>query len=186
MNSITSSQGTASSERRQRRSAYLSQALKFQLAACCADGDISAMVIADSDGILLASAGDGSACEEVAARMAVLGSRINEFSGTLLGPSTRANERTLEAGASNGANERTLEAGASNGANERTLEAGASNGANERTLEAGYCEKWDVQMSKLRVEDCDLLVCAVGGSAEQRQRQISRGAEGARRILRAA
>ncbi len=160
MNSITSSQGTASSERRQRRSAYLSQALKFQLAACCADGDISAMVIADSDGILLASAGDGSACEEVAARMAVLGSRINEFSGTLLGPSTRANERTLE--------------------------AGASNGANERTLEAGYCEKWEVQMLKMRIEDCDLLVCAVGGSAEQRQRQISRGALGAQRILRAA
>ncbi len=134
MNSITSSQGAHSSERRQRRSAYLSQALKFQLAACCTDGDISAMVIADSDGILLASSGDGSACEEVAARMAVLGCRINEFSGTLLGPG----------------------------------------------------EKWDVQMSKLRVEDCDLLVCAVGGSAEQRQRQISRGAEGAQRILRAA
>ncbi len=128
------SDNSASSERRQRRSGYLSQALKFQLAACCTDGEISAMVIADSEGILLASSGNDSACEEVAARMAVLGCRINEFSGTLLGPG----------------------------------------------------ESWDVQMSKLRVEDCDLLVCAVGGSAEQRQRQISRGAQGARRILRAA
>ncbi len=147
MNTISSSHRAASSERRQNRSAYLAQALKFQLAACCTEGEISAMVIADSDGILLASSGDGSACEEVAARMAVLGCRINEFSGTLLGP---------------------------------------RNGANEPTLEAGYCEKWDVQMSKFRVEDADLLVCAVGGSAEQRQRQISRGAQGARRILRAA
>ena len=41
-------------------------------------------------------------------------------------------------------------------------------------------------MLKMRIEDCDLLVCAVGGSAEQRQRQISRGALGAQRILRAA
>ncbi|MBP9084487.1 MAG: hypothetical protein KBG15_00150 [Kofleriaceae bacterium] len=173
MNTISSSHRAASSERRQNRSAYLAQALKFQLAACCTEGEISAMVIADSDGILLASSGDGSACEEVAARMAVLGCRINEFSGTLLGPR-------------NGANEPTLEAGPRNGANEPTLEAGPRNGANEPTLEAGYCEKWDVQMSKFRVEDADLLVCAVGGSAEQRQRQISRGAQGARRILRAA
>jgi hypothetical protein len=40
-------------------------------------------------------------------------------------------------------------------------------------------------MRKVRVDDTDLLVCAVGGSLEQRQRQLSRGASGAQRILRA-
>jgi predicted regulator of Ras-like GTPase activity (Roadblock/LC7/MglB family) len=125
---------TMATERRHQRSGYSSEALRFQLAACCNDGEISAMVIADSDGLLLASSGDGSACEEVAARMAVVGCKINEFSGTLLGPG----------------------------------------------------ESWDVQMAKLRVEDSELLVCAVGGSAEQRRKQISRGAAGAMRILRAA
>ena len=36
------------------------------------------------------------------------------------------------------------------------------------------------------IDGSELLVCAVGGSAEQRKKQITRGAEGALRILSAA
>ena len=118
-------------ERRQRRATGATLALKYQLAACCEAGSISAMVVADGDGLPLASSGDTFACDEVAARMVLVGPRIREFNGTLLGDGHR----------------------------------------------------WDVQMLKVDIDGTDLLVCAVGGSAEQRRRQIVRGAEGARRIL---
>jgi hypothetical protein len=91
------------------------------------------MVLADGDGLPLASSGDTYACDEVAARMVLVGSRIKEFNGTLLG--------------------------------------------------AGH--RWDVQMMKIVVEDTELLMCAVGGTAEARKRQITRGTEGALRILAA-
>ena len=91
------------------------------------------MVVADGDGLPLASSGDTYACDEVAARMVLVGSRIKEFNGTLLGGGHR----------------------------------------------------WDVQMVKVEVDGSELLVCAVGGTAESRRRQITRGAEGAVRILAA-
>lgn len=53
--------------------------------SCCEDGRIEAMVVADGDGLALAASGDTNACDEVAARMVLVGRRINEFSGTLLG-----------------------------------------------------------------------------------------------------
>ena len=118
-------------ERRRRRGATTTESLRYQLDACCTDGRLEAMVLADEDGLLLASS--GQACDEVAAKMAVLGCRIREFTGTL--------------------------------------------------LEHG--QKWDVQMVKVAIEGTELLVCAVGGSVDQRQRQIARGAEGAARILAA-
>lgn len=120
-------------ERRRRRAETTTQALRYQLAACCEDGRIEAMVVADGDGLPLASSGDTFACDEVAARMVLVGSRIKEFNGTLLG--------------------------------------------------AGH--RWDVQMVKVQVDGSELLVCAVGGTAEARQRQIARGAQGALRILAA-
>ena len=49
------------------------QALRYQLAACCEDGRIEAMVVADGDGLPLASSGDTYACDEVAARMVLVG-----------------------------------------------------------------------------------------------------------------
>lgn len=55
---------------------------------------------------------------------------------------------------------------------------------NGTLLEGG--RQWDVQMTKVRVDGSELLVCAVGGTAEQRKRQIARGAAGALRILHAA
>ena len=120
-------------ERRRRRANTVTQALKYQLAACCEDGRIEAMVVADGDGLPLASSGDTYACDEVAARMVLVGTRIKAFSGTLLG-------------------------------------AGNS---------------WQVQMLKVQVDGSELLVCAVGGTAEARKKQITRGAEGALRILAA-
>ena len=119
--------------RTDRSLASVTQALKYQLAACCEDGRIEAMVVADGDGLPLASSGDTYACDEVAARMVLVGPRIKEFNGTLLGVGTH----------------------------------------------------WDVQMVKVSVEGSELLVCAVGGTADARRRQITRGAEGAVRILAA-
>jgi hypothetical protein len=121
-------------ERRRRRATNVSKALEYQLLACCEDGRIQAMVVADGDGLPLASSGDTFACDEVAARMAYVGARIREFSGTLLG--------------------------------------------------AGNA--WQVQMKKVEIDGAELLVCAVGGTPESRQKQIARGAEGALRILAVA
>ncbi len=120
-------------ERRRRRANTVTQALKYQLAACCEDGRIEAMVVADADGLPLASSGDTYACDEVAARMVLVGPRIHEFNGTLLG--------------------------------------------------AGH--SWQVQMLKVQLDGSELLVCAVGGTADARKKQITRGAEGALRILAA-
>lgn len=120
-------------ERRQRRGTTVLQSLRYQLAACCEDGRIEAMVVADGDGLPLASSGDSYACDEVAARMVLAGRRIQEFNGVLLGPGHR----------------------------------------------------WDVQMKKIDLGGVEVLVCAVGGTADARRRQLARGAEGAARILAA-
>jgi hypothetical protein len=120
-------------ERRRRRGTTVTQSLRYQLEACCEDSGITAMVVADGDGLPLASSGDAYACDEVAARMVLAGRRVREFNGVLLG--------------------------------------------------AGH--RWDVQMKKIELEGTELLVCAVGGSADARQRQIARGAAGAARILTA-
>jgi hypothetical protein len=118
-------------ERRRHRAETATEALRYQLAACCADGRIQAMVVADGDGLPLASSGDTFACDEVAARMVLVGPKIKSFDGTLFG--------------------------------------------------AGHA--WEVQMIKVDIEGTELLVCAVGGSAGARTRQLQRGAEGAVRIL---
>ena len=120
-------------ERRRRRAGLVTQALRYQLEACCEAGRIHAMVIADGDGLPLASSGDAEACDEVAASMAHIGARTHEFSGTLIGNGRR----------------------------------------------------WDVDMRKVRIDDTELVVCAVGGSHDQRQRQLTRGASGTLRILTA-
>lgn len=118
-------------ERRRRRTHVITEALTYQLRACCEDGGMQAMVVADNEGLPLATSGDTAACEELAARMALIASRTDGFSGTLLG-----------------------------------------NG-----------EHWDVDMTQVSVHGSQLLVCAIGGNARERQRQIVRGASGARRIL---
>ena len=76
-------------ERRRRRGTTVTQSLRYQLAACCEDGRIDAMVVADRDGLPLAASGDPYACDEVAARMVLVGPRIREFDGVLLGSGHR-------------------------------------------------------------------------------------------------
>ena len=76
-------------ERRRRRTDLITQALTYQLAACCEDGAVHAMVIADPEGLPLASSGDAGACDELAARMALVAARTTGFSGTLLGDGQR-------------------------------------------------------------------------------------------------
>ena len=49
----------------------------------------------------------------------------------------------------------------------------------------GESSSWDVQMTKVQVDGSELLVCAVGGTAAARKKQIARGAAGALRILAA-
>jgi hypothetical protein len=120
-------------ERRQRRSSTAHIALSLQLDACCADG-VAAMVLADGDGLPLASAGDPYACEEVAGRVVIVARRIREFAGTLIGPGQR----------------------------------------------------WDVGMTKFEVDGAELVLCAVGGDAETRARQLARSLGGVQRILAAA
>jgi hypothetical protein len=118
-------------ERRRRRADTVTKALTYQLDDCCRDGGIQAMVVADGDGLPLAAAGDVYACDEVAARMVLVGPKIRTFDGTLLGQGAR----------------------------------------------------WDVQMTKVAIDGSELLVCAVGGTADARKKQIARGAAGALRIL---
>lgn len=121
-------------ERRRRRADLITQALTYQLQACCEDSGVHAMVVADEDGLPLASSGDCPACDEVAATMVLLGSRTAAFSGTLM----RQGQR------------------------------------------------WDVEMTRIVVDGSPLMVYAVGGSSEQRARQIARGAQGTLRILGAS
>jgi hypothetical protein len=121
-------------ERRRRRTDLITQALTYQLLSCCEDGAMQAMVLADADGLPLASSGDRQACDEVAASMVHIAARAPAFRGTLLG--------------------------------------------------AG--QRWDVEMARIVVDGAPLVVCAVGGSAEQRARQVARGARGSLRILGAA
>jgi hypothetical protein len=118
-------------ERRRTRSELPSEALLLQLDACRRDSNVEAMVIADDEGLALASCGDQDACEEIAARSAQVGRRVAEFSGTLLGQD----------------------------------------------------QAWDLQMKRISVPGGELLICAVGGTAAMRQRQVERSAAGAARIL---
>ena len=118
-------------ERRRRRSEIITEALTLQLDACCEDGRVHAMVLADDLGLALASSGDPGACDEVAASMAMVAARTEQFAGTLY------------------------------------------RGA----------QHWDVEMTRIPVAGAHLVMCAVGGSAEQRWRQVARGVRGARRIL---
>lgn len=121
-------------ERRRRRSDLITQALTYQLAACCEDGCIHAMVLADDLGLPLASSGDPAACDEIAASMALVAARTDQFAGTL--------------------------------------------------YRGG--RQWEVEMTRIPVDGSHLVVCAVGGTAEQRWRQVARGARGTQRILGAA
>jgi hypothetical protein len=72
-------------DRRERRSDNITQALRYLLDACREAARLEAMALADRDGLLLATAGDPAACEEVAARVAGIPIDVGSFRGTVIG-----------------------------------------------------------------------------------------------------
>jgi hypothetical protein len=74
-----------SDDRRVRRSERLDLALSYQLEACVERLGLEEMLLADQDGLLVASsAGEASSSEEIAAILPLL-ARGHDFTGNLLG-----------------------------------------------------------------------------------------------------
>lgn len=71
-------------ERRSKRSDNTSQALRYQLEACRREAGLEGMVLADEEGLALAASGDADHCDEIAARLALVGARVADFAGVLL------------------------------------------------------------------------------------------------------
>jgi hypothetical protein len=61
--------------RRRRRGDTLETALSYQLAACVEDEGLAAMVLADDEGLCMASWGGRDVCEDAAARAPLPGER---------------------------------------------------------------------------------------------------------------
>ena len=70
-------------ERRIRRSNNTTRALSYQLEAARRAAGLEGMVIADDEGTMLAASGDLRSCDEVAARLAIVGRKVPEFHGVM-------------------------------------------------------------------------------------------------------
>ncbi len=73
----------ASLERRLNRSRDAMEAMRLQLDACRRGAELSAMFIGDEDGLCLAWAGDDATCEQVAANVAPIARRMENFEGAV-------------------------------------------------------------------------------------------------------
>lgn len=73
-------------DRRRRRSINTTQALCYQLDMSRRAAKLRGIVLSDEDGVCLAAAGDTDACDEVAARLPLVGRKVPEFEGILLAP----------------------------------------------------------------------------------------------------
>lgn len=62
----------SATERRRRRSDDPGQAIRYQLDACRQKAGFDAMILADRDGLCIATSGPVMACEEFAARVSVM------------------------------------------------------------------------------------------------------------------
>lgn len=124
----------ATHDRRRQRTHDPLLAFQYQLAACCGDGGVTAMAVADDDGVPLAEAGALDVCRDVLARVATVAPRIHSIEWTVLG--------------------------------------------------AG--QPWDVSMRKFSTQYGDLVACAIGGAAADRQRALDRTAAGVSRIVAGA
>lgn len=76
-------------ERRQRRSEHPGTALFYQLDTCRERAALEAMILADEDGLCVASSGRVETCEELAAHMALVCDRVPYFEGTMLSSEER-------------------------------------------------------------------------------------------------
>jgi hypothetical protein len=77
------------SERRHNRSANTTRALCFQLGASLRRAELEGMILADEEGVCLASAGDDHACDEIAAHLPMMGRKVSKFEGILFGPAAK-------------------------------------------------------------------------------------------------
>jgi hypothetical protein len=121
-------------DRRRQRTADPLLAFQYQLAACCGDGGVTAMAVADDDGVPLAQAGELAVCRDVLARVSSVAARIQTIEWTVLG--------------------------------------------------AGRA--WEVSMRKFATRHGELVACAIGGAAVERQRALERAAAGVSRIVAGA
>ena len=74
------------SDKRQRRSDNPTMALFYQLDTCLKDAGLEAIVLSDEDGLCLASSGDPDTCEEIAANLPFVGTKVSDFEGVLFAP----------------------------------------------------------------------------------------------------
>lgn len=70
-------------ERRRRRSNDPSQALAYQLDACRKRAGLDAMILADQDGLCVATAGRAETCEQFAARVPMIQRGARRFAGEM-------------------------------------------------------------------------------------------------------
>ena len=70
-------------DKRKRRSENTTLALHYQLEHSRAAARLDGMVLSDQDGFCLAASGDPEACQEVAARLPMIGRKVPEFQGVL-------------------------------------------------------------------------------------------------------
>jgi hypothetical protein len=70
--------------RRVRRSEDVLTAMTYQLDACLTEAQLEAMVVSDDNGLCVASAGRPDTCEELAARLPIIGRNAPDFGGILL------------------------------------------------------------------------------------------------------
>lgn len=82
-----------SSNRRLHRSDDTMQAMSLQLDACRDAGRLTAIFVGDEDGLCLAWSGDGETCERVAATVAPLARRMENFEGLIETDQDRVNVR---------------------------------------------------------------------------------------------
>jgi len=76
------------SDRRHLRSQNTTRALNLQLESCRKDAALDGLILADDDGVCLATSGDPNACDEVAARLPFIGRKVPAFEGVMLGTDT--------------------------------------------------------------------------------------------------
>jgi hypothetical protein len=72
-----------SDERRRNRSDNAYTALRYQLDACRRRAGLEGMVLTDETGLALALAGEVGSCDEVAARLSLVGRKVPAFAGVL-------------------------------------------------------------------------------------------------------
>lgn len=71
-------------DRRRHRSENTYTALRHQLESCRRTAGLDGMVLTDESGLPLAASGDEGSCDEVAARLALVGRKVPAFVGVLL------------------------------------------------------------------------------------------------------